>query len=136
MARLQSFKRITVEDFEQKDRALVSKIAYAVNVFAEDVLNNLNNNLTIEDNLNLAKKDLTVTVDASGNVTNSVSLKTGLNHSCQGSLVIRAVNLTNTANIPTGTPFITFTENSGLLTILNITNLVANDQYKLKLILF
>lgn len=136
MAKLQSFKRIIVEDFDAKDRAMVGKLAYAINIFAEDVLNSFNNNISIEDNLNITKKDFTVIVDGSGNVIGNASLKTGLSHSCQGITVIKATNLTVPANIPTGTPFITFSENSGLITISNVTNLTATNQYKLKLVLF
>lgn len=136
MSKLQSFKRLTVEDFDTKDRAMVGKIAYSINIFAEDVLNALNNNISIEDNLNIAKKDFTVVVDGSGNIVGNASLKTGLSHSCQGITVIKADNLTVPANIPTGTPFVTFSESSGLITISNITNLTATNQYKLKLVLF
>jgi hypothetical protein len=136
MAVLQSFKRIIVEDFDSKDRDLVSKLAYAINNFAEDVINAFGNEITIEDNLNIVKKDFSVTVDKNGRTVGSATLKTGLNHTCDGITVIRATNLINSSHIPTATPFVTFTENSGLITISNISNLTAGEQYKLKLILF
>lgn len=136
MSKPQSFKRLIVEDFDQKDRPLVSKLAYSINIFAEDILNALNKKLSIEDNININKKDFTVTVDAGGVVIGTVSLKTELDHSCQGLMVIKADNMKTATNTPTGTPFITFTENSGVIKILKITNLTASEQYKLRVIIF
>ena len=136
MAKLQSFKRINVEDFEQKDKAVVAKLAYAINNFAEDVLNAFNNQVSIDDNLNITKKDFIVTVDGNGKVIGNSSLRTGLDHPCLGITVIKAINNTVSTRIPTGTPFVTFSENSGLITILNVTNLQASNQYSLKLLLY
>jgi uncharacterized membrane protein len=136
MARLQSFKRLIAEDFPEKDRPLIQKIAYVVNIFGEDVLNALNKQLTIEDNLNIVKKDITVVVDGSGEPTIPISIKTNLDHACQGITVIKVSNVTDPTSFPSGTPFVSFSENSGTISISNITNLTAADQYQLRLILF
>lgn len=135
MSKLQAFKRIITEDFDQKDRALITKLAYAINVFAEDVVNAFSNKITIEDNLNIVTKDLIVKVDSTGAVTSGGTLKTGLDHTCAGIIVVKATNTTTSANIPSGTPFLTFSETSGLLTISNISNLTSNNKYALKLLL-
>jgi hypothetical protein len=136
MAKLQSFKRLIIEDFPEKDRNLVAKLAYPINSTFEDILNVLNKNLTIEDNLTINKKDFTVTVDANGvPIVNTVILS-GLNSSCVGMQVIKAINSTNPTISPTGTPFITFSDNSGQITISKITNLQANNKYTLRVILY
>lgn len=136
MAKIQNFKRIVAEEFQEKDRPSAQKIGYSVNVFCEDVQNTLNKNITIDDNININKKDFTVVVDAGGVVTSQNSLRTDLDHNCQGIMVIKADNLTNAANTPSGTPFVSFSENaSKVLTINKITNLTANEKYKLKLLL-
>ncbi len=135
MSKPQSFKRIIIEDFDEKDRPLISKLAYSINVFAEDILDALNKNLTIEDNLAMAKKDLTVAVDADGRPTTAVTLNSGLKGLCVGIQVIKATNLTVPTTLTTGTPFINFIDNSGVITIKNITNLTVNNKYQLKLIL-
>lgn len=136
MAKLQSFKRINVEDFASKDQDMVSKISYSVNTFAEDVLNALTNQISITDNLNIVMKNFIVKVNALGQVIGNATLKTGLDHPCQGILVIKAVNTTVSSNLPSNTPFLNFTENSGLITIKNVTGLTASNNYSLTLILF
>lgn len=136
MSKLQSFKRIIIEDFEEKDRTLVGKLASSINSFAEDVLNALTNNISIDDNMNFVKKDLTLTVDSNGRPTTKTTLKTGLKSVCVGTQVIRATNLTNTTTYATSQPLISFTDNSGVITIQQVSGLQANNKYQLKLILY
>lgn len=136
MSKLQGYKRIIQEDFDEKERPLVGKLGYSLNPTLEDILNVLNKNISIDDNLNITKKDLTITVDGNGVPITTSNLKTDLASNCVGIQVIRASNLTNTALSPTSTPFITFTETNGVLNIRKITNLQANHKYQLKLILY
>ena len=136
MAKIQNFKRIIGEDYPEKDRSLISKLAYSINVFAEDVTNAFNKNLSINDNLNLSTKEINVTVNSSGVPVATLKMNSGLGSVCKGMIVINSVNKTNTNNTPSGTPFITFADNSGLITINKVTNLTANDNYTLTLVLF
>lgn len=209
MAKIQGFKRLIVEDFKEEDRDMVGKIGYAINTFAEEVSNAFNKSLTIEDNLNWTRKDISVQVDNKGVPIVPQVLASGLPAVCKGMLVISATNkdnfvdvnktitansaapLTvitsvahglssgdqivisgsnstpsingrwhvakidaNTFNIPltvsvagtagnifksfspSSTPFITFSDNGGQVTISKITNLEPNNVYNLKLILF
>lgn len=136
MARFQSFKRIIQENFDEKDRPLINKLAYSLNIFAEDVLNGLNNNLSINDNLSLNQKTITVTVDGSGIPTTPTVITSGLSSTCRGIQVINAVNNTNVGHTPSGTPFIIFSDNSGQITIKNITNLTASEVYVLTIVLY
>ena len=136
MSRLPTFKRLITEDFEEEDRKLVTKIAYVLNTAFEDVFNALNKNLSIEDNLNLVKRDITVTVDASGVPISPLTVKSNLATTCRGMIVIKAVNNTDPSVTPTGTPWITFSDNSGLISISKISNLQADNSYTLRLIFF
>lgn len=136
MSKLQSFKRLIIEDFDEKERDMVSKIAYSVNTFADDVLGAFNKNISIDDNLNIVKKDITVTVNTLGVPTSPLTVSSGLSSICVGMQVINATNLTNSTTTPTGTPFITFSDNGSQITISKITNLQASNSYRLKLILY
>lgn len=137
MGKIASFKRIITEDFESKDQNLISKLAFSINAFADDVANLVNKNLSFDDNLNITTKTITIAVNALGIPTSTTQLKTGLLRGTTGSQVIKVVNKTLGSNAaPTATPFITYTENSGVITITNITNLTANIQFAITIILY
>lgn len=129
-------KRLIKEDVEEDDRPLVESIGYVINPSFEQLSKILDKNLTIEDNLNQSKQDVIITVNASGTPNPVVQFKTGIKGNCAGTLVIKAENQTNRQTYPTGTPFISWTEQNGVLTINNITNLQANNKYKLKIIVY
>src|SRR3990167_8085981 len=135
MAKLPSFRRIIVEDYNEEDRELVGKLAYSVNSFADNILNALNNGLTIDDNLAQAKKIIRVTT-SSGVPTQKLTVQTGLPGQCGGTQVIKAVNKTTSSNVPTSCPFITFTNVAGAIIISNITGLQDDDVYNLTVIFF
>lgn len=136
MAKIQSFRRIIKEDVEEKYRPLVEKIGTSINQFADDVTSALNNNITIADNLNQFIKDVTFSVDSSGSPNPALSFKSTLTGLCQGFTVIKVENLTSSTVYPTNTPFISFGENNKLITVNNITGLVANNKYKIRIIGF
>lgn len=135
MAKIQSFSRIIVEDYDEKDRPLVTKLANSLNPFCEAIVDALTKRLTITDNFDMSKKTVTLSVDSAGVPTTKTSLKSELSSQCVGITVLRAVNTTTPTHLATGTPFVTFTDNDRLLSIVNITNLVPNDKYTLTLIL-
>ncbi len=132
---VQPYKRIVTEDYDNKDQDLISKLAFSLNQPLQDITTALNKNLNIDDNFQLIKKDLTVQVDSNGKPTVVLQFKTGLPGSCAGIQVIKATNQTNSNVYVTSQPFLTFTENSGVLTVNNITGLPANNVFQLRLIL-
>lgn len=134
--KISNFERILLEDYPSDERPLVSKLGSSINGYTDDVSEALDNNLSISDNLNWKRTSLVVTVDASGTPTASSRLQTGLNGPCGGTQVIKSVNNTLASGYPTGTPFISFTEQNGMLTVNNITNLLANNKYTLTVILY
>lgn len=135
MPKPQSFRRIIIEDFPEKERPLISKLAYCLNPFAEDVLQCLNNNLSIKDNLELEQRTFSVTV-ASGVPTGVLTIKTGLTSNCAGTQVIKAVNKTNSSHVPTSVPFITFSNDAGNIIISNISGLQDNEKYDLTVVFY
>ncbi len=135
MPRPQSFKRLVVEDFPEKERESVGKIANSINPFAEDILECLNNNLSMEDNLAAAQRSVTVTT-SSGVPTAALTIPTGLTSACAGTQVIKALNKTTATNSPTSQPFITFTNEGGFIKISKITGLQDNEKYVLTVILW
>lgn len=135
MAKIQSFSRIIVEDYEEEERAMMTKLANSLNPFAESIVDALSKHLTVDDNLDMSKKSLSITVDERGVPTSKTLLKSDLGSLCVGITVIKAANVTTPTNLATGTPFVTFTDADKLLTITNITNLTPGNKYTLTLLL-
>lgn len=132
--KLSNFQEFTKETFPSKYQDLCDVIGNAFNNFGRQVTQGLNNNqITVTDNLNEQYKTITVTVDATGKPTQTLTYKSSLSTVTQGIVVVKAVNATNSTTYPTGTPFLTWVDNSGTVTISNITNLQANNQYTLTL---
>lgn len=130
---LSNFKRIIVEDLPKDNQELGSKLAYVLNPTLEQLELVFSKNIGI-DNLNQQLKEIEVTVNATGRPTNTTQFKTELKSQAKGLICIRAVNNTNGNLYPTGTPFVSFSENEGLITLNNITGLQASNKYTLTLL--
>ena len=131
--KVQGFKRIVREDFPEEQQDLADKLGFSINAFADDIINLVNNNITIDDNLNWQVKEVDIVVDASGIPVNSVQFKSTLKGRCKGCQVTRADNLTNTNTYPTSAPFVSFTDNNGVIIINHVSGLQANQKYRLRL---
>jgi hypothetical protein len=135
--KLPAFRRIITEDYPVQYREVISKLAYSLNSFMDTVNIALNSNLSVNDNTTSVQKKITVIVNASGTPISGGTVATGLSGQCGGTRVIAAVNNTLVTAYPTGTPFISFTNNttsSNSIAINNITNLKANNSYTLTVI--
>lgn len=133
--KLSSFRRIVSDDYDEKDRPLISKLAYSVNSAIDEILETLNRNVSIADNTNLVIKDITATV-SSGVPTTTLRITSGLTSFCRGMQVISATNQTTSTTYPTSQPFINFTENNGVITINHISGLTDGDKYLLRVVLY
>lgn len=131
MAKLNVTKRIVTEDFDKEDQALVSKLAFTLNSFFEQVAQGLNKNLTIEDNLNMEVKDVVLTVDALGIPTTTAAYQSSLRTKVRGHVILTARNLTDSTLYPTGAPFISYVQNEKLVTIQHVTGLQSGNSYRL-----
>jgi len=134
--KIPAFKCIISEDYNAKDRDLISKLAYSINSFMDTMNIAMNGNLTVTDNLAQIQKKVNITVNSSGVPTSGGTVATGLSGLCGGTQVIFAVNNTVPANTPTNTPFISFTNGNGNIAISNVTGLKPNNSYTLTIILY
>lgn len=134
--KIQPFKRLISSDYDKEYQALITKLGGALNVFNDDLYNALTNNLSIDDNFNQVKKQLTVSVNATGAPLTTLSFKSGLSANCYGTVVVSATNTSSPTSYPTSQPFISFSQNSGIITVNNITGLQANNIYNLNIIVF
>lgn len=75
-----------------------------------------------------------VKINGSGQVINNPQIRYSLtNGKVSGVVCVSATNINDPGIYPTTTPFISYTFNSGILTILNITGLQINSEYNLTL---
>lgn len=128
-------KKLVKEDFDQKDQALIGKIGFVLNPVIQQITSVLNKGLSL-GNLSDQIKTITVIVDENGIPTNNLVFTSILTSKCIGILVLRAQNLTNPTTYPKSGPFVSFTENSGQIQILNITGLTSGDNWQLSVVAF
>lgn len=129
--KLTNVKRILIEDFPAEQRETVSKLALIINGVFNQLNQILVNNLTITDNLNQNLTSITVEVDSNGIPLTRTEFKHTLKGNCQGLVVINATNTTTAGSFPVSHPFISFSQTTGLITVLNVTGLQANNKYTL-----
>lgn len=132
MAKIKTLPRLIAEDFDQQNQELISKIAFVTNPAFEQIVQAFNKNLTVEDNLNMQVKDLEITVDSGGVPITTTSFKSSLRGNAKGLIVIRVDSLEKTQVYPTSSPFITFSESAGQITINHVTGLVPNSKYQIR----
>jgi hypothetical protein len=132
--KLQGFKRIVKENFPSEYHSLIEAIAGSVNDFSDDVANAFNKRITVEDNLNMEYRQLQVTVSSAGTPIGTVEFKSNLATPVKGISIIRADNLSSTTVYPTSSPFITYSSDNNIITVKHITGLVANNKYRLLLL--
>lgn len=130
MARIPDIKRIQKENFDKDDQRLAEQIAYPINSFMEQTRSALEGRLDFT-NLNQELITLTVTVDADGVPIVTTKWKSNLKSNVAGNVVISAANQTDTSAFPDGCPFISYSQNGGIITVLNVTGLQANNKYDL-----
>lgn len=125
-------RRIIREDFDAKDQPLIDKLASTINQFMEQVANGFNKNLTIEDNLPFETKTFTVTVDSNGLPDANVVFKTSLRF--RGMMVINAANVQD-GDLLVGAPFVQWSINGGLITIVRVLGLPVGKKCSLTVFL-
>lgn len=129
--KIDNVKRIIKEDFPEDQQDLVDRLAYSLNPFMDQVEKVVNGNLGI-DNLTRQFISITLENDSSGDLKYPVQFKTNLTRP-MGMPVIRAENITNPAIYPTNQPFISFSTNGNLVTILNVSGIQQDNKYRLTL---
>ena len=125
-------RQIRAEDFAEDEQELINKLSRNLTPFMDSVFRALDGGVDYE-NLNRQLLDVDILIDASGLVTNAPQIKSKLRGRVRGINVLNAINLINPAIYPTATPFISFTTNADIVTILNVTSLQPNSQYRLSI---
>jgi hypothetical protein len=131
--KLNDLKRIKTEDFATDDRELVSKLAYLLNPFLEQINTLLNHNVDF-DNLNQEVITLTVELKTGGVPKVLTEFKSSLKTRIKGLICISAANLENDGTFPTTAPFISYSIVGDLIRIQNITGLPVGKRYTLTII--
>lgn len=132
MSKMQIPKKIRFEDFEGEQQDLIKRLGYALNPFFDELYSILNNNIDF-NNLNRELAEVTINIDASGNLVNPPQIKLKILYQLRGMNVIRATNLINTNVYPLNSPFVSWTINGTIISILNVSGLQNNSQYSLLL---
>lgn len=122
MARIPDLRLITKEDFDGKDQALIDKIAFPINNFMQQVVNVLKNGVDF-NNLNMQIITLSVSVNSTGYPVSAIQFKNNLSTKVIGMICINAINQSSTIRFPTAQPFISWSQNSNVLAINNISGL-------------
>ena len=135
MPKIQVPKRIRTEDFDPDYQALVDRIGGCVNDFADEVYKVLNGGIDF-GNLSQQIINLDLTTDGSGGLINPPPIKFNIpGYRLKGMQVISATNLVNSNIYVTSQPFISWTINGNIITILNVTGLPINSSFRLTVIL-
>jgi hypothetical protein len=122
MATIPTQRLLKPEDFDQKDQALVQKLAFPFNTFMQQVISAFSNNLDF-NNLNQQVNTFSVSVDSSGKPTSPIQFKLNLKTKLAGLICINASNTSGTTRLPASQPFVNYTLNAGVVTINNINGL-------------
>lgn len=130
--KIQIPRKIRTEDFASDDQAVAGKIGDMYNPNVDEVYQALNGGIDF-DNLNRQKVDVTVQLNSTGALMVAPTVKTTVAGHISGLNVIRAVNLNSPGVFPTAAPWVSFSTNGNILTILNVTGLPVNSQYRLTL---
>lgn len=132
---LNFLKKLIKEDFNKKDQDLIGKLAFIINPAIQQLINVLNNGLTLS-NLATQIKTISIQVDATGTPTSSLSFISTLSTQCSMIQVGRVLNLTNSAVYPSGGVLISFIESGDNIQIQNITGLSPGYTWQITLVAY
>jgi hypothetical protein len=133
MAKIESYKRIAKEEFNDDDKDMAERVGVCFNSFAKNTQDALRGTLNFE-NFNQKIATLEVTT-ISGVPTIPTTIKSSINGKLEGILCIYAENLTKSDNYLDGQPFIVYEEKDKIVTVKYVTGLKDSQKYRLKLIL-
>jgi len=133
--KLSNVNQIRSEDYDDDSKQTVDQLGETMNPFMQEVYELTEGRIDFENRVEVLKT-IEITVDSSGVPTLNNKVNTG-KATINGTQVIRAINLTNSANYATGTPFVNFTPiGGGFIRIDNITNLPANSKFSITMVIY
>ena len=124
-----NLKRIAAEDFSKEQQEFAQKFGSIWNSFVDNFQQFINHGVGY-DNLNQEVKSFTFTTNSSGQPIGGLQFKTTLNGNING-IIITSIKLANSQDFVTTMPVITFSQDSSLITIKNISGLQNNVKYTL-----
>lgn len=130
--KLTALKRIITEDFAKDDQGLVQKLSFILNPIVDQLSILLDKRLDFI-NLNRQLKVLNIKVDSTGTPIMSVQIKSELKTKAIGINCIRVINTKNPQTYLPAAPFISFSEDTGIISVENVSGLSANVEYTLTL---
>lgn len=133
MAKLPSLKRIVVEDFPPDQQSLISRLAFPINSFFEEVRAALNKSIDFN---NLAQDLITLSfsTNENGQPLSQLKFKTSVAR-VSGVIPISLKIQGNSTGIQiTQAPFVTFTQDQSLITISYISGLTPGLNYQINLL--
>lgn len=134
--RLPTFRRIFKTDYPEEQQSLVEKLSVTINDGFEQLYNAFTRNISVRDNIFCTVKNVEITVDSTGRPLNqsNAGFKLDTVGTITGISVVRATNLTNSIVYPTGGVFISYSQDTGNISILNVAGLPANNKFQLVII--
>lgn len=133
--KLPSLRKIFSSDFKAEFKQLVDQLGILFNGGLEPLYDALNGKLTFRDNFAATVADFVVTVDETGKPRQTTTFKLTNNQAViEGIFVIGASGANNTNIMPIAAPFISYTRNGPMVTVTNITGLIPQVSYRIKVI--
>jgi hypothetical protein len=135
--KLNNANQIKSEDYDKEYSNLVDQLAETINPFMQEVVELADDRIDFENRVEVLKT-FDITVDSAGIPVLNDKIATGKGSSgIRGMQVISSFNLTVTAGYPTSQPYINYTVLAGGFARINtITGLLANNKYKLTVIIY
>ncbi len=134
---IQSFKRIIKSDYAQEFQQLVETLGNSINIAFDNINNVLNRNVSLKDNIACTLKTVQLTVNDNGTPNSTITINlASVNAKAIGASVINVVNSTSASTIPTGQPFINFSQNNNTVIVNNITNLQKGNTYQVTIVVW
>lgn len=136
MGRVPDIKRIRAEDFPEEMQDTVSKLAYPINTFFDQLIALLTNNIDFQ-NLSQQVSEFTIETDSLGDPVNPPKINVNLGgRKVIGIFCISVTNLDDAASYPTSQPYVGFNVISNtLVAITAIKGLGASGRYRLRVLL-
>jgi hypothetical protein len=132
MGKAPNLKRIAKEDFPAEYQELIDKLAFPLNSHMEQVRDLFTKNVDFD---NLARELITLKIQTNSlsKPITKVSFKSTLRNKIRGINVISAnITSSNTSYVQSA-PFISFSQNDGIVSVTNISGLAPETTYELVL---
>lgn len=128
MSKMQTPKKIRIEDFAGEFQDLLKRLGYTLNPFMDEVYSILNNNIDY-DNFRRQLVDVNISTTDSGGLQTNPEIRLTLNGKVKGITIINVNNLTNINTYLNVTPLIYWTIQGDILKITHIGSLANSTKY-------